>query len=50
MSKLKPPLSRTQCIVIGGALFLAGAWCLHAAWEGRGGKTPWPLRPIAIWR
>lgn len=41
--------SPTTAVVIGGALFLAGAWCLHDAYEKRGREQPALLRPFSFW-
>jgi hypothetical protein len=41
--------SQTTAVVVGGALFLAGSWCLYDAWERRGQHTPRVLRPFAWW-
>lgn len=39
---------RYTALAVGAALFLAGSWCLYDAWEGRGRKTPLPVRPF-VW-
>lgn len=41
--------SQTTAIIVGASLFLAGAYCLYDAWEGRGAPTPRILRPITFW-
>jgi hypothetical protein len=36
-------------LVAGVALFLAGSYCLHDAWEGHGRPTPKWARPFTWW-
>lgn len=36
-------------IVAGSVLVLVGFVLLYDAWEGRGGKKPWPLGTILPW-
>lgn len=45
------PHFRSQGVAItaGVALFLAGSYCLHDAWEGRGRPMPRILRPFSWW-
>lgn len=48
---MKRPMFRNQttAILVGGALFLAGSWCLYDAWERRGQSTPRIFRPVTFW-
>lgn len=41
--------SKRASIVVGGALTLLGFWILYGAWEGRGGKKPFPLGAVLPW-
>jgi hypothetical protein len=47
--KRAPVRDRRTCIVVGTVLTTVGFWFLWSAWEGRGGKKPWPLGPILPW-
>jgi hypothetical protein len=50
MTRRRPLIpSKGTAIVLGVALFVAGSYCLYDAWEGRGAKTPRPLRPFTWW-
>lgn len=40
---------RRTAVVVGLALFVAGAIVLHDAYEGRGRDTPALLRPFTFW-
>lgn len=48
---IKKPLFRNKntAVIVGGALFVAGSFCLYDAWERRGGQTPKVLRPVTWW-
>lgn len=48
MARFRGPhfADQTVAIVFGVVLFAAGSWCLYDAWEGRGKRTPPPLRPF----
>lgn len=41
--------SQTTAVVVGVALFLAGSYCLHDAWDGRGRPVPKIARPFTWW-
>jgi hypothetical protein len=41
--------SQTTAVALGVTLVVAGFLCLYDAWEGRGGSTPWFLRPVTVW-
>ncbi len=41
--------SQTTALLLGLVLLGAGAWCLHDAYERRGGDQPWWLRPFSWW-
>ena len=45
---MRRPLFRRQstAVLVGGALFVAGSFCLYDAWERRGQPTPKLLRPV----
>lgn len=36
-------------VAVGVALFLLGSWFLHDAYEGRGRKAPFVMRPFTWW-
>lgn len=48
---MKRPLFQRQgtAVVVGLVLFVAGSYCLHDAWEGRGQAAPRLLRPFSWW-
>lgn len=39
---------KTTNIVLGAVFFLSGSYFLWSAWEGRGQRTPAPVRPF-VW-
>lgn len=39
----------STALVAGVAFFLAGSYCLHDAWDGRGRPVPWWARPFTWW-
>lgn len=49
MSRRPHIKSQAAAVVLGVALFVAGSWCLHDAWEGRGRELPRVLRPFSWW-
>lgn len=47
---MRPPIrDKRRAIWIGGVLTLVGFWILYGAWEGRGGKKPFPLGLVLPW-
>lgn len=51
MPALRRPFIRdpvTEALA-GLALFIAGAVLLHDAYDARGRKLPWPMRPFSFW-
>lgn len=45
MTRRPAPIQDRQLeIALGLALFIAGAWLVHDAFEGRGHKRPFPAR------
>jgi len=41
--------SQTLAMVVGGALVVAGFYCLYDAWERRGVRTPIVFRSFVPW-
>jgi uncharacterized membrane protein HdeD (DUF308 family) len=41
--------NRTTALAVGWVLFLAGAFLLYDAFDGRGEHVPWPLGAVMPW-